>query len=158
MITEKQGDVFVALEGRRRPTVFFHGCNMQGVMGAGVALGVKNKWPYVYKTYRNFCKDPALRVELGGVVMVPHTLRGEVGELPLTVANGFTQEGYGTGEVQATLPAIVSVLEGLSDALRDKEGWDFVSVRVGCGLGGLEWESVRPLFEQSDLNWTVYYQ
>jgi len=49
--TEIQGDVFEAIRVRENPTVFMHGCNMQGKMGSGVAKIVRAQWPSVYTGY-----------------------------------------------------------------------------------------------------------
>lgn len=33
----------------------------------------------------------------------------------------------------------------------------FVAPRVGCGFGRLTWEKVKIIFENSKLNWKIYY-
>ena len=35
-----------------RHGLIIHGVNCQGVMGSGVALAIRNKWPVVYDEYK----------------------------------------------------------------------------------------------------------
>jgi len=72
------------------------------------------------------------------------------------IRNAMTQEFYGRdGRAYASADAIRKSISNIEWNFRDH--WDFVSVRVGCGLGGLDWENIRALYEQSSLEWTIYY-
>lgn len=160
IIAQIQQDVFKALERRKQPMVFMHGCNTQGVMGSGVAKVVKEKWPFVYESYRQFCQNDAVDVELGGVMVIPHKPRLDEGGSPIYVANALTQEDYGRdGKRYASIDAIRQSLHGIHSTFEDRQkNMEFVAVKVGCGLGGLDWEEeVEPLFEESLLSWTIYY-
>jgi O-acetyl-ADP-ribose deacetylase (regulator of RNase III) len=46
----------------QKTDVIAHQVNCLGVMGAGVALQIKNKWPEVYEGYKNFCHDELNRL------------------------------------------------------------------------------------------------
>jgi O-acetyl-ADP-ribose deacetylase (regulator of RNase III) len=137
-----------------------HGCNMQGHMGSGIAKVIKDKWPYVFDTYKNFCDGKAGgEVTLGGVVISPTSPKLEEGTPPLYIANALTQEFWSREKAQADVEAIEEALAGIERTLGDRaDRWGFVTVQVGCGLGGLDWEAdVKPLYEASGLDWTVYY-
>lgn len=48
--------------------ILVHGCNCKGVMGSGVAAAIRNRWPDVYKAYREKFLHDGLR--LGDAVVV----------------------------------------------------------------------------------------
>lgn len=121
-----------------------HGVNCHGVMGSGVALAVRQKWPEVYDCYH---KNDSGKQMLGSA----HIIR--VG-YQLWVANCYTQEFYGNvpGRKYASVDAIRQSLEFVYSFADGEESCeDYHFPKIGCGLGGLDWESeVRPIFE--DLN------
>lgn len=146
---EIRGDVFEALAKRERPTVFMHGCNMQGKMGSGVAKVVREEWGHVYAGY--FSRLQVHDHKLGDIIFEVADLDPE-----LRIANALTQEFYGRdGKAYADADAIQKALRRVSFEYEDH--WDFVSVRVGCGLGGLDWEEIRTLYEDAAREWTIYY-
>jgi len=74
MIKTIKGDVFANLDPER-DTVIAHGCNTEGVMGAGIALYIyiKTKYPKAYEDYKrhhtlyglNLCGgDPEVLMEI----------------------------------------------------------------------------------------------
>lgn len=149
ILQEIQGDVFEALDARKGPTVFMHGCNMQGQMGSGVAKLVRDRWPHVYTDYSSRLRHHDHK--LGDVLFTIVALDPEI-----RVANALTQEFYGQdGKVYADADAIRRALGRVDFEFGDH--WSFVSVQVGCGLGGLDWEEIRQLYEDARHEWTIYY-
>lgn len=65
--------------------------NCRGVMGAGLARKMRNKWPQVYSVYRQHYEEGKLRV--GNMHLVPINM-GAYGKFML-VANLCGQDGYG---------------------------------------------------------------
>lgn len=122
--------------------VIGHGVNCQGVMGAGVALAIRKKWPVVYDRY----KDNDLGREMLGSA---HIIR--VG-FDLWVANCYTQEFYGRepGRKYASVDAIYQSVEFVYSFMQDEPNCEeYHFPMIGCNLGGLNWESdVRPIFEE----------
>lgn len=143
IVDEYQGDVIGAIE-EEEDVVFLHGCNAQGAMGAGVAKQVRGNWPRAYQNYQKIC-DQFAPSELSGKVIWTTTPDVEI-------IHAITQRGYG-GESPAKLEWIESCLEEVPFLVDHT----YLTVRVGCGLGGLDWEEVRLKFEDSDLPWRVYY-
>lgn len=92
IIDQIQKDIFIDIDAytsKGENVVFFHGCNAQGEMGAGIARIVKEKWPeQVFHPYQSHCSQTADRNLVGKVLWTP------VGE-HLMVANGITQRWYG---------------------------------------------------------------
>jgi hypothetical protein len=139
-----------------------HGCNCQGVMGSGVAGAIKRKWPEAYNRYSELCR--LMKLEhihehaLGCIQLV------EI-DNDLVVANMFTQVNYGRDERKYASPwAIERALRFLMDREDGQEfskhlagvGWNRHIItlpvympKVGCGLGGLDWDSeVRPIVKE----------
>lgn len=138
-------DALAYLEQLEGSTLFFHGCNAQGSMGAGVARAVKMRWPSVYKSYVEHCREQK-DLDLVGTIQVLQATDS------ITVVNGFTQRFYGRGRAHAREEWISSCL----DAVSLMTPFDhYVTVPVGCGLGGLNWEQVSILFAESDIFWEV---
>lgn len=126
MIREVIGDL---LESRAQTLV--NTVNCVGVMGKGVALRFKQRFPEMYRDYVHRCK--AGRVRLGE----PYMYRGLE---PPAILN-FPTKGHWRSD--ARLEDIVRGLEHLTAHYKE---WGIESLAVpplGCGEGGLEWRIVR---------------
>lgn len=124
------------------PFLLAHGCNALGKMGAGVALGIKNKWPRCYTEYKRQL-DTGI-VELGGVAF--HQI-----DTVSWVANCITQAKTGSG-LQVDYDAIHDSFEEVMLFARHN-GYDHVdTVPIGAGLGGGDWgiisETLHDLSEK----------
>lgn len=111
IIKELFGDVTAPTVG-----IIGHGVNCQGVMGSGVALTIRNKFPQAYEAYiehcRDFLKDSEPYELLGTVQLV------QVAD-DLYIANMFTQVGFGKdGKQYASLDGVRGACMELS-AKRD---------------------------------------
>lgn len=109
---------------------FAHGCNRRGVMGAGVAKAVRDRWPDLYKHYRNFCLSGQADM---GYCLFWVTKDGEI------IFNLFTQDGLGP---VATSEALYSAIQSMVFVARAIFGDSVVSCRIGLpligsGIGGL---------------------
>jgi O-acetyl-ADP-ribose deacetylase (regulator of RNase III) len=113
--------------------IIAHGVNCNGALGSGVAGALRRKWPEVYY---NFKSQPTGRRMLGEVRFV------HINDMPgLIVANCYTQESYGRdGKRYASLDAIEKALSKVFDYADMYDWWVFMP-RIGCGLGGLDWEA-----------------
>lgn len=142
-ITEIQGDLFADLKAGE---AFAHGANCEGVMGAGVAKTVRAKFPNNYRIYKKHCD--------AGTFLPGDSLR--VSENNNTVFNLGTQ--YRKGADAKIENVRVSVKSMINDAsvCNIKQ---IKTVRLGCGIGGLDWDDVKPVLEaiHSDIELIVYY-
>lgn len=123
------------------PFIIMHGVNCQDKMGSGVAKALYTKWPLVKEAY-HLVKNK----ELGWIDIVRVADKGYV-------VNCFTQEFYGyDGKRYADLKAIETCIRKV---LINAEGYDISNIyspKIGCGLGGLDWETeVKPLFENTNI-------
>ncbi len=113
--------------------VLTNAVNCAGVMGKGIALEFKRRFPDMYKDYTQRCR--AGKTKLGE----PYVYRQPS---PPHVLN-FPTKGHWRD--RSELPVIVAGLECLA---RYYQEWGIESLAVpalGCGLGGLEWRVVGPM-------------
>jgi O-acetyl-ADP-ribose deacetylase (regulator of RNase III) len=111
--------------------------NTVGVMGRGVALEFKNRFPENYRAYRAACKREELVV---GKMFVTETNL----EQPRWIINFPTKQHWRNPS------KLEFVRDGLEDFVRVIEAHGIKSVALpalGCGTGGLDWSTVRALIE-----------
>lgn len=113
--------------------VICHQVNCMGVMGAGLAKQIADKWPKVYGQYKLHCQLSQKTVH---IVHINHDLY---------VANLFGQFTYGRGK-HTDYDMLEHALFGLSKAF-DKIIPIYIPYNMGCGLGGGEWVVVLGLIE-----------
>lgn len=114
--------------------------NCVGVMGKGIALQFKNKWPANFREYQAACK--AHLVQPGKVLV--HDSGGLA--KPNFIIN-FPTKDHWKGKSQLSY-----IKEGLADLIAKIEHLGIRSIAIpplGCGNGGLDWSEVRPLIEKA---------
>src|SRR3954471_7756753 len=135
------GDLFDNAHGVR---AFAHGCNCQGSMGAGVAKGLRARYPEMYEEYRSRCKAEPRRFNLGDCWLWKSEDRP-------WVFNLGTQEGY--WRARASYEAIEAALRAMKEQA-DSEGVTSIAIpRIGVGYGGLSWKKVRAIVEAVFADW-----
>lgn len=126
-----------------------HGCNAQGVMGSGVALAVKRKFPGAYNDYIHQYGSPV------GLVLgraYPVKINDE-----LTVWNAITQNGFGAPTRNTSYDAIQTCFQEISDSISTAHaGPDQLENQIeihipmiGAARGGGNWEIIREIIEQT---------
>jgi O-acetyl-ADP-ribose deacetylase (regulator of RNase III) len=139
------GDIFV---NRYAAEALAHGCNCAGSMGAGVAVGFRERYPAMFEEFRRRCRATPKEFALGSAF-----LWREPG-LP-AVFNLGTQPRPGRG---ATYPVVEAALAALR-AAADEAGIRTIAMpRIAAGYGGLSWNKVRALIDSAFADWpgTVY--
>jgi O-acetyl-ADP-ribose deacetylase (regulator of RNase III) len=114
--------------------------NCVGVMGKGIALQFKNKWPTNFTEYTTACKEG--RVQLGR--MLVHDSGGLV--KPHYIIN-FPTKNHWRGSSNLEF-----IRDGLVDLVAQVRRLKIRSIAIpplGCGNGGLDWNDVRPLIEEA---------
>jgi O-acetyl-ADP-ribose deacetylase (regulator of RNase III) len=110
--------------------------NTVGVMGKGIALQFKERYPQNFKIYEKACK--AGEMQIGKMLVVKeNTLEGEklIINFP-TKTEWFRKSQYSYIE------------EGLKDLVRVIQEYKVKSIAIpplGCGNGGLQWDKVKRL-------------
>lgn len=121
--------------------VICHGVNCQEKMKSGVAKYIRQKWPDVFETYRQYIhQNGGVGGHLLGQVDFTRII-----EDSLYVANCFTQEFYGyDGKVYADAGAIVESLAKAFDFAHSKNLPVYVP-HIGGKRGGLDfYQDILP--------------
>jgi O-acetyl-ADP-ribose deacetylase (regulator of RNase III) len=139
------GDLFA---NRHNAEALAHGCNCAGSMGAGIAVGFRQRYPEMFEEYRRRCRAKPPEFTLGSVFLWRE-------ESKPAVFNLGTQPRPGRG---ATYTAVEEALRAMRQTA-DAEGITSVAMpRIAAGYGGLSWEKVRAIVEAVFADWpgTVY--
>ncbi|MEM7601803.1 MAG: macro domain-containing protein, partial [Verrucomicrobiota bacterium] len=110
--------------------------NTVGVMGKGIALMFKEKFPANFDAYAKASKDKAVRV---GQMFVTENMQ-LMG--PRWIIN-FPTKQHWRGNTK-----IEWIEQGLEDLVRVISENEIKSIAIpplGCGNGGMDWGDVRPL-------------
>jgi O-acetyl-ADP-ribose deacetylase (regulator of RNase III) len=114
--------------------------NCVGVMGRGIAAQFKREHPANFKLYQDACKR--------GQVVPGRMLVAETGRLtnPRFIINFPTKRHWKSPsrieDIEAGIVALVAVVQ-------DRRISSIAIPPLGCGLGGLDWATVRALLEQA---------
>ena len=126
--------------------------NTVGVMGKGIALMFKERFPENFKAYVAACK--ANEVKVGQMFVQP----GVELEGPRWIINFPTKKHW---RQPTKIEWIEEGLQDLSRVIREKKIRSIALPPLGCGNGGLEWTDVRlrivsALQELSDVEIVVF--
>jgi len=115
-----------------------HQVNCKGIMGKGLALDIKNKYPSVHTAYLNRCISHDSKDLLG------HVLLSFIPETSLIIASLFGQENYGSdGKLYTDYKALEKCLEFLARYFSKMNV--YIPYKIGCGLGGGDWKIVSKI-------------
>lgn len=112
--------------------------NTVGVMGKGIALMFKERFPENFRAYAAACKAGEVRV--GEMFVQP----GAELDGPRWIINFPTKQDW---RHPSRAEWIDSGLAALKDVIRQKNIRSIALPPLGCGNGGLEWTDVRPKIE-----------
>ena len=130
--------------------IIAHQVNCLGIMGGGIALQIKKKWPKVFEEYKEFIED--WEYCNGGELPLGHCYTTDVSK-ERTVVNIFGQNGIGgmATDYDAVKRAFVELHEYLiSDRLYKVDSQIPVGIpyKMGCGLGGGDWDIYRKMLQE----------
>ena len=119
--------------------------NTVGVMGKGIALQFKNKYPEMFRVYQKECDKKNL----------------DIGKLILWKDNGKWVLLFPTKKHWRSPSKIEYIEKGLDKFVQSDEMLGIESIafpRLGCGNGGLDWNLVKPMMERylKDLPINIY--
>lgn len=135
--------------------IIAHGCNAQGVMGAGVAKLIKEKFPYAYDYYRRAVEDwmafnPDNRSMLGCVFPTGR----EAG--PTVIFNCITQLGFGYQPFRyVSYDAIDDCMKNVAGLLFSMGESQISMPKIGSGFGGGNWEVIEEIIKHRLEKFTV---
>ena len=154
-ITIKKGDI---LQGG--DNVIAHQVNCVGVMGSGVALAIKNKYPRVFAEYLEFCR----KVKNEGGELLGKVQFVEIPNDNLLVANLFGQNTFSSepGVMSTSYDAIYTAMCNMRDELIKRGSiatigfpYGMSSVRAGADWNVI-YEMIKSVFKNTDFKITIW--
>lgn len=127
MISFKEGDLF-----EDGPYTIAHGCNCRGVMGAGIAVQFRKRWPEMYESYRRRCSKP------GGFIP-GDVMAWSTGDR--MIFNLATQASPGPYARPWMITAAIGRM--ITEAHHDFRVAEIGMPLIGCGIGGLTENELR---------------
>lgn len=130
MLTYLKGDLFSS-----PAQVLVNAVNTVGVMGKGVALEFKKRYPEMFAQYQKMCGDGSF----------------EIGKLFLWKSTEKWVLLFPTKQHWRNPSKVEYIEKGLQKFVDNWQRLGIESIafpRLGCGNGGLDWELVRPIIER----------
>jgi O-acetyl-ADP-ribose deacetylase (regulator of RNase III) len=133
------GDALDVTEG-----IIVHGCNCQGVMGAGIARAVKSRFPEAFNAYQQAMNTSGLILGQVSFALVNDKK---------IIVNANTQEFTGAGKRQVNYDAVASCFEKVQvivDTCR-QTGLDLPVIfpLIGAGLAGGNWKIIETIINET---------
>lgn len=144
MIEYKIGNLLDVEEG-----FIAHGVNCQGVMGSGVALAVRKKYPEVFKEYVKFVDQRKNYQSIfdGAIQETPllgETLCCKVSD-KLTIANMFTQDETAKFPGDKVI-SYIALAKCFNDFYNFAEEGSVLNIpKIGAGLAGGDWGKIQEI-------------
>ena len=130
MIKYIEGDLF-----KSPAQVIVNTVNTVGVMGKGIALSYKNRYPEMFKKYQKVCDNKQL----------------QIGKLMLWYGPDYWVLLFPTKKHwrnPSKLEYLELGLEKFINTYAEKQITSIAFPQLGCGNGELDWQDVRPLMEK----------
>ncbi len=137
MIREVSGDILLT-----KADAIAHGVAPNDDFATGLAHSLREQWPGMYKDFRHYCQTQ--HPKAGGTWI----WSGPGGK---RIINLMTQEAaYGHGEKpgRATIESVNHALRELKKLIEHEKLGSIAIPRLATGVGGLEWEAVKPLIQK----------
>lgn len=125
--------------------ILCHQVNLRGIMGAGLALQIRMKWPKAHEDYVRYCRK---------CPMVSDVVFSKIGD-GVIVAHLFGQSDISTGECATRYEAYPEMLKEVRKAAEGLEEEIYIPYGIGCGLGGGDWNIVLSILEKHCPNATI---
>ena len=147
-IIEKRGDI-LSPNKTGHDVIVCHQVNCLGVMGAGLAKQMREKFPLMYLAYKRECYSTADKKSLLGEGL---TYSVVYNGYEYTIANIFGQEQIGIGRCYTDYGALRKALQTvrcIASPLPGRAAWRVrIPYKMGCGLAGGDWNVVRSIIQE----------
>ena len=107
--------------------------NTKGVMGKGLALAFKNKYPAHFENYKRACQSGEMTTEK---VLAYQEING-----PMIICLATKADWRDSSKIEY----VSAGLDNLANQIKALGIRSVAIPKLGCGLGGLDWNKVRPL-------------
>lgn len=128
-----------------------HGCNAQGVMGSGVALQIREKFPDAHREYLQFLeREP----EPLGKICITEINRGTNKKI---IINAITQQFYGRDKKRyVSYDALDTCFAAIDEYAGQKYIKDIAMPYIGCGLGGGKLGILMAIIDEHSVHYTPH--
>lgn len=120
--------------------IICHQVNCQKVMGKGIALSIRNKWPIVYEQFLKYYSDKPDIVRLGNAHFIQVSI-----DPRLEVCNIYGQLYYGNNGRFTDYGALKSAFNILKEKTWNEQ--IYFPYLMGCMNGGGDWNIVSKMIE-----------
>lgn len=137
MIREVEGDILLS-----KVDAVAHGVAVDDDFKQGLALQLRERWPSLYKDFRHYCQTRS--PDEGDI----WTWKGPGS---FAVINLLTQKppaAKGQHPGRATLQNVSHCLKKLASDVNEHGYKSLAITKLATGVGGLEWNDVKPLIDQ----------
>lgn len=121
--------------------IIIHQVNNEGVMGGGVALAIRHKYPQHYNDYISVIKKDADKLSLLGQCVVTQATDDVI------VIGTFSQNGLGYRKVFTDYDAMKECFKTVSKIAKETGKQVYIPYLIGCVRGGGDWSVVSTLIQ-----------
>lgn len=123
--------------------IIVHGCNCLGVMGAGIALEVKNRFPIAFHEYDKVHRSRGLKL---GEICFAEVATNKF------IINANTQQGTGGPDRQVSYDAVADCFHEVvkfAKVVEQHRGTklEIIFPAIGAGYGGGNWSIVAAIID-----------
>lgn len=132
--------------------IICHQVNTFGIMGAGIALQIKERFPDVYEVYKEKCSEFS-KHQFNPLC---HVLYCRTKYSNVVIANLFSQIGMSTD-----YNAMKICLQSIYNDCKKYNASVAIPYKIGCGIAGGDWNKVYGIIEEifsqdEDVKCTIY--
>lgn len=136
-ITLKTGNIF-----NTDAHIIGHGVNTKGAMASGIAVQFRDQYPEMHDYYKELCATLPTERLVGTAAIWTNDFYDGTGKV---IANLFSQDLPGPNAQYAWTN------HALNQAVIFSKTNDFGKIalpQIGCGVGGLEWSTMKAMLEK----------
>ncbi|MBS3019206.1 hypothetical protein DJFAAGMI_01946 [Comamonas sp. PE63] len=142
MIKEVSGDILLS-----NADLLGHGISAFDPFDSGLALALRERWPSLVKDYRHDTRNKSIVPgDVWGWTGVQEG--GGVRKIINLVTQNTMGQGPGAKPGKASVENVRRALQNLSRYIKEEKIQSVALPRLATGVGGLEWEDVKPLISQ----------
>ena len=146
-ISSKIGDITLATED-----CIISAANTVGVMGKGVAKAIKTRFPWSYLPYKNACANNELKPGEIFVVKIENSKEN----LPVIIHAATKKHWRNKSKIEW----VICCFKNLRIYAEKNQCRSMAIPKLGCGLGGLDWEvvekEIKSTFDGLDCEIVIY--
>ena len=132
--------------------VLAHQTNCKAVMGRGIAKSIKDKYPEVFRDYKNYCFSFDKDIELLGTLRISECNDGK------KIANVFGQYSYNRYVKQTVDEEFKKSIQLLHDYVKENSLSVCFPYKIACNNAGGDWNKIYAIIEEvfDDYPFTLY--